>query len=434
MLVFSGPMKQRVAAILLVALAAPIVLVAQATRVGVQCDPDNGGLTLPAGFCALVVAAETGGARHLAVAANGDVYVALKTVDKPSGVVALRDTNGDGRADVRERFGDTGGTGLILRNGYLYMSQDTAVVRYPVKDGQLLPTGPVETVVGGFARQTTHATKALTFDERGGLYVNVGSFTNSCAEPVPPQPKAVGLNPCAQQEYSGGVWRFDANRTGQVFPRDGTRYMRGLRQTNALRWNPLVNALYLAQHGLGGFAEWPEHYNGEQNAENPAEELLRVDEGSTFSYPYCYFDRLQGKYVMSPAYGGDGKKVGDCGKYRQPVASYPGHWAPNDMLFYTGSQFPRRYYGGAIIAFHGGNGRAPSQLQGFNVAFQPMQEGKASGPFEVLADGFTGKRVLSDVKEAAARPMGLAQGPDGSLYVSDSIKGKIWRVVYRGLP
>ena len=426
-------MRQRFSALVLVALAAPIVLSAQAARTAVQCDPDNGGLTLPPGFCALVVAAETGGARHLAVAANGDVYVALKTADKPSGVVALRDTNGDGRADMRERFGDVGGTGLVLRNGYLYLSQDTAVVRYPMKDGQLLPTGPAEPVVTGFVRQTTHATKTLTFDDRGGLYVNIGSFTNFCVE-SPQQPKAMGLNPCTQQEYSGGVWRFDANRTGQVFPKDGTRYMRGLRQTNAMRWNPLVNALYLAQHGLGGFNEWPEHYNEEQNAENPSEELLRVQEGSTFGYPYCYFDAVQGKHVMSPAYGGDGRKVGDCAKYPQPLAAYPGHWAPNDMLFYTGSQFPRKYYGGALIAFHGGNGRAPRQLQGFNVGFQPMQNGTASGPYEILADGFAGKRVLSDIKEAAARPMGLAQGPDGSLYVSDSIKGKIWRVVYRGLP
>ena len=431
MLVFSNPMRQRFSAILLVALAAPIVLSAQAARTAVQCDPDNGGLTLPPGFCALVVAAETGGARHLAVAANGDVYVALKTADKPSGVVALRDTNGDGRADVRERFGDVGGTGLILRSGYLYMSQDTAVVRYPMKDGQLLPTGPAEPVVTGFVRQTTHATKALTFDDRGGLYVNVGSFTNFCVE-SPQQPKAMGLNPCTQQEYSGGVWRFDANRTGQVFPRDGTRYMRGLRQTNAMRWNPLVNALYLAQHGLGGFAEWPEHYNEEQNAENPSEELLRVQEGSTFGYPYCYFDAVQGKHVMSPAYGGDGRKVGDCAKYPLPLAAYPGHWAPNDMLFYTGSQFPTKYHGGALIAFHGGNGRAPRPLQGLNVAFQPMQDGKVSGSYEILADGFAGKPVLADIKEAAARPMGLAQGPDGSLYVSDSIKGKIWRVMYPG--
>jgi glucose/arabinose dehydrogenase len=425
-------MRIRSAAFLALALAAPAVLLGQSPRASATCDPDNGGLALPPGFCALVVAPETGGARHLAVAANGDVYVALRTADKPSGVVALRDTNGDGRADVRERFGDIGGTGLVLRNGYLYMAQDTAVVRFPMKDGQLLPTGPAETVVGGFVQQRTHATKTLTFDGRGRLYVNVGSFTNACTEST--QPRAAGLSPCPQQEQNGGIWRFDANRIGQVFPRDGVRYMRGLRQTNALGWHPQANALYLVQHGLGAFAEWPEHFDEEQNAENPAEELLRVDEASTFSYPYCYYDRIQGKHVMAPAYGGDGQKVGDCAKYPKPLTAYPGHWAPNDLLFYTGDQFPNRYRGGAIIAFHGGAGRTPRPLEGFKVVFQPMRDGRVSGDYETLADGFVGPRRVMKLEEAQARPMGLAQGPDGSVYVSDSLKGRIWRVIYRGTP
>ena len=425
-------MRYRSAAVLVWALAAQAVLLGQSSRASATCDPDNGGLTLPPGFCALVVAPETGGARHLAVAANGDVYVALRTADKPSGIVALRDTNGDGRADVRERFGDVGGTGLVLRGGYLYLAQDTAVVRFPMKEGQLLPTGPAETVVGGFVRQRTHATKTLTFDSRGGLYVNVGSFTNACTEST--QSKAAGLKPCPQQEQNGGIWRFDATRIGQVFPTDGVRYMRGLRQTNALGWHPQANALLLVQHGLGGFGEWPEHFDEDENAENPAEELLRVDAGSTFSYPYCYYDRVQGKHLVAPAYGGDGKQVGDCATYPKPLAAYPGHWAPNDLLVYTGDQFPSRYRGGAIIAFHGGAGRAPRPLEGFTVVFQPMQEGQVSGGFETFADGFVGLRRVMTLEEVQARPMGLAQGPDGSVYVSDSIKGRIWRVIYRGAP
>jgi hypothetical protein len=92
-------MRFSLPASLALALTVPAVLMGQAARTQVACDPDNGGLTLPSGFCALVVAPETGGARHLAVAANGDMYVALRTADKPGGVVALRDTNGGGRAE-----------------------------------------------------------------------------------------------------------------------------------------------------------------------------------------------------------------------------------------------------------------------------------------------------------------------------------------------
>src|SRR6266849_3336899 len=75
----------------------------------ITCDPDNGGITLPAGFCAVVAADNLGTARHLTVAANGDTYVALQA--KPGGVVALRDTNGDGRFDQKESFGEGSITG-----------------------------------------------------------------------------------------------------------------------------------------------------------------------------------------------------------------------------------------------------------------------------------------------------------------------------------
>lgn len=424
-------MKRLSVAIFITALVAPIILLAQAARSAVQCDPDNGGLTLSSGFCALVVADNTGRARHLVASSRGDVFVAISNQpNAPGGIVALRDTNGDGRADVREKFGDSGGTGILIQNGYLYMSRDDAVVRFPMKEGQLQPAGPVEIVVSLFPQQRVHPTKSLAFDNRGGLYVNVGNPSNACTEPD--QAKTAGLNPCTHQEHGGGVWRFDANRTGQIFEKDGARYMTGLRQTNSLRWNSAVNALYLVQHGRGGLNRWPEYYDDEQNAELPSEELLRVDEGSVFGFPYCYHDRLQGKRVLSPEYGGDGKKVGDCAKYAPPLAAFPGHWAPNDMLFYAGSQFPRKYFGGALIAFHGSGGRSPLPQAGYNVVFQPMQDGKTSGNYEVLADGFAGKAPLMKSEEAAARPVGLAQGPDGSLYVADSVKGKIWRVMYRG--
>ena len=85
------------------------------------CDPGNGGLTLPAGFCAQVVADDLGAARNLAVAANGDVYVSIRTGVRAPGqpmqpgyLMGLRDTNGDGTLDRKERFGTVGATGLVL--------------------------------------------------------------------------------------------------------------------------------------------------------------------------------------------------------------------------------------------------------------------------------------------------------------------------------
>ena len=417
----------------LTALVAPIVLLAQAGRPAAQCEPGNGGLTLPNGFCALVVAENVGPARHLVVSRSGDVYVAIRNQEKePGGVVALRDTNGDGRADVRERFGDSGGTGIQIYNNYLYVSRDDAVVRFPMKEGQLSAAGPAEVVVSGFPQQRVHATKTLAFDNRGGLYVNVGNPSNACTEPD--QTKTAGLSPCAHQAVGGGVWRFDANRAGQVHGKDGTRYSSGLRQANAMRWHPTVNALYLAQHGRNGLNRWTEYFNDELNAETPAEELQRIDQGADHGFPYCYFDRVQGKRILAPEYGGDGKKAGDCGKYPLPVAAFPAHWAPNDLLIYTGAQFGQKYQGGAFIAFHGSGSRAPLPQGGYNVVFQPLRDGKAAGNYEVFANGFAGRDVLKTRDEAAARPMGLAEGPDGSLYIVDSVKGKVWRVINRGGP
>ena len=154
-------MRRALLGLLAVALTAPLALFAQAGRPAVSCDPGNGGLTLEAGFCAMVVAESVGQARHLVVSPAGDVYVAIRSqADAPGGIVALRDTNGDGRADVRERFAESGGTGIAIFNGHLYLSRDEAVVRFPLKAGQLLPAGPMEIVVSGFPQQRVSVRQA----------------------------------------------------------------------------------------------------------------------------------------------------------------------------------------------------------------------------------------------------------------------------------
>jgi glucose/arabinose dehydrogenase len=135
---------------------------------------------------------------------------------------------------------------------------------------------------------------------------------------------------------------------------------------------------------------------------------------------------------LNPEYGGDGQKVGRCDQYALPLVAFPGHWAPNDLLFYTGTQFPAQYRGGAFIAFHGSWNRAPLPQKGYNVTFVPFSGDKVSGKYEVFADGFAGKMPLAQPNDAVARPEGLAVGPDGSLYVTEGQKGRIWRVMYRG--
>jgi glucose/arabinose dehydrogenase len=396
------------------------------------CDADSGGLKLPERFCALVVADGLGYARHLAVAENGDLYVALRNGDKEKGaIVALRDTSGDGRADVRERFGDDGGTGIRLRNGYLYYARgDRSIVRYKLRPGQLLPD-PTPEVLVELPEQRSHAGKAFVFDGKGSLYVNVGAPSNAC-QAQDRTAQVPGQDPCPLLATSGGIWRYDEARTGQKHPAGGRRYATGLRQMIALAWHPRESALFLVQHGRDQLDTlWPALFTAEQNAELPSEELLRIAEGGDYGWPYCYHDGRQGRHVLAPEYGGDGKTLGRCERQAPPLLAFPAHWAPNDLLFYTGRQFPERYQGGAFVVFHGSWNRAPLPQGGYNVTFVPFKDGRPSGAYEPFADGFAGAAPPAAPAQAPHRPSGVAQGPDGSLYVTDSVKGRVWRVFYR---
>jgi glucose/arabinose dehydrogenase len=378
------------------------------------------------------VAEDLGPARHLAVNGTGDLYVALLRKTGGGGIVALRDSNADGRADVVKRFGQSGGTGVRVRGEWLYFGQETAVVRYRLKKGELVPSGPAETVVDGFPLQFQHEAKSIALDDEGWLYVNVGAPSNACQRWDRVRGSR-GIDPCPQLERQGGIWRFAADRAGQKQRGHKARFATGIRNAVAVAWNPSARRLYAVQHGRDQLHDlWPDLYTEEQSAELPAEELLLVREGADFGWPYCYYDQIQGKKVLAPEYGGDGRKIGRCAAATPPVAAFPGHWAPNDLLFYTGTQFPQRYRGGAFIAFHGSWNRAPSPQAGYRVTFLPFQGELPSpeGP-AVFADGFAGKTSIRSPGDARFRPMGLAQGPEGSLYISDSVQGRIWRVIYR---
>ncbi len=177
---------------------------------------------------------------------------------------------------------------------------------------------------------------------------------------------------------------------------------------------------------------WPEHFTAKDNAERPAEPMFRVDkQGENFGWPFCFFDYLTQKPVLNPEYGGDGKEVGRCDKFSLPIASYPAHWAPVDIEFYTGSQFPAKYKGGAFIAFHGSWNRSPMPQEGYNVTFQPFSGDAPSGKFEIFASGFPGRDEIKTSNEATTRADGVAQAPDGSIYITDSEKGKVWHVMYK---
>lgn len=393
-----------------------------------RCAPDNGGITLPPGFCALVVADSLGPVRHLAVTAEGDVYAALSGRNNgPSGAVALRDTDGDGRADVRERFGSGAATGVEIHDGWLYLGYNDAIVRWRLTPGQLVPRGQPERIVTGLPTGG-HAAKSMAFDGRGGMFVNIGSRTNAC-QAADRQAGQPGQDPCPELETRAGTWRFDAGRAGQT-QAQGERWATGIRNGMAMDWNAEAGALFAVSHGRDQLTGWP-GFTEQANAETPAEEMFRLDRGTDGGWPYCYFDPAARRKVLAPEYGGDGRETGRCPGKAEPVHAFPAHWAPNDLLFYTGTRFPQYYRGGAFVAFHGSWNRAPLPQQGFNVVFLPFRGGRPFGPHEVFASGFAGVENPAP-NTARHRPTGLALGPDGSLYVSDDVGGRIWRILFRG--
>lgn len=392
-------------------------------------DRDNGGITLPEKFAAVVVVDTLGRGRHMAINSNGDIYLHLSRLNgEKKGIVALRDTTNDGRADIIQSYSDIMGTGIELHDGYLYYSDRRHVYRSLLKEGNLLPEEVRDTVVT-LVDGVGHMEKPFTFDGKGNIYVNVGSMSNACEVPLRTA-HSKGPNPCTELETRAGVWRFRADSLNQMQDL-AHRYATGIRNAVALTWNTDVDRLYAVQHGRDDLHRyWPEYFTEDQNLELPSEIFFDLNEGDDMGWPYCYYDHQQGKKFLNPEFGGDGKISDGCEKAKDPLVGFPGHWAPNDVLFYKGNQFPEKYKQGAFIAFHGSWNRLGREQQGYKVVFVPMKDGKPSGQWEVFADGFIGQQQITNPGDAFFRPVGLAEGPDGSLYISDSQHGRIWRIIY----
>ncbi len=404
-----------------------------------KTDGDNGGLFLPAGFGALVVVDSVGPSRHIAVRDNGDIYVKLSIREGRKGNVALRDTDNDGKADIIQRWGDypndgTFATEMRIHNDYVYFSSELVVYRQKLTSNKLIPNSPIEVILTDRFPLRWHNAKSLAFDNENGMYVTFSAPTNACenwatAKGDKSYAGVKGYAPCRDLKNFGGIWKFDKNKKGQ-FQSDGTRFATGLRSIVALSWNQTDNSLYALNHGRDFlYSHAPQYYTPWHEAVLPSEEFIKIKKGDNFGWPYSYYDHFQNKRILAPEYGGDGIKEAD---YNKPLMGLPAHWAPNDLLFYKGDQFPARYKDGAFVAFHGSANRTPYPQAGYIVAFLPFKNGKPVGTWEVFADGFTGMETVKLLDEVQYRPMGLSEGPDGSLYISESKQGKIWRVLFNG--
>lgn len=429
--------------ILLLMVCAVCAVDAQAGRVtgGTgQRGCETAGLQLPAGFCATVFADQVTGARHVVVAPNGDVFVntqsggrASAAAGRPStgSILALRDTDRDGKADMQRRFGVGGGTGIALSGNSLYATAGNSIVRYRIPSGSLAPTGRPDTIVTDLPT-TGHRSHNFVLAGRA-LYLNIGSGTNACQE-RDREAGSRGMDPCTDLESRAGIWVFDAGRMHQRVT-DGRRFATGIRNAVALTRNPFDGYLYATVHGRDQLHDnWPTLYTTQENAENPGEIMIRLERGADYGWPYCYYDVATRSLVLAPEYGGDKRTVGQCSTKTPALMAFPAHWAPNGMVFYTSTTFPSQYRGGAFIAFHGSWNRSPLPQAGFRVVFAPFRGNRPTGTFTTFADGFLARppgaaRVTAG--PGVHRPVGLAESPDGALYITDDTGGTVYKVTYR---
>jgi glucose/arabinose dehydrogenase len=379
-------------------------------------------LKLPSGFKANVIADSLGSLRHLVVTDRGDIYVKLNSLKNGKGIYFLSDMDHDGRIDKKTGFGNYPGTGIKIKGQYLYSASNTGVYRYKLDNkGEVIDTDKPELIVKGLVDKRRDNSKSIALDDQGNLYVSVGSYSDACRQTG----SGNGIPGCPLLDSVGGVWKFKANKLNQTYG-DAVHYAKGIKNAVGVEWNTSTGSLFATQHGRGSFDDkFPQYYTAKQSSELPAETLYELHEGADAGWPFVYYDQFQKKKMLAPEYGGDGKIAVDD-KYLDPLVAFPAHLAPNDLLFYTGNMFPAKYKNGAFFVLHG---QSPQLKKGYMVAFVPFEKGKPSADWEIFAE-FAGVDLAKPTGPIKYRPAGLAQGPDGSLYISDDLKGTIFKITY----
>lgn len=350
--------------------------------------PDDSRLQAPAGFRVNVFAQGLSDARWLAVAENGDVFLAESSADR---ITLLRDSNGDGKADMTSVFatGFDNPHGLAVRPGFLYVADADAVWRLKYAPGQTKAVGKAEQVTpdGAFGPSGGHWTRDIAFSPDGArFYVAIGSRRNIDEEAAP-------------------------RATVQEFAADGSAlgtYASGLRNPVGISFYPGTSDLYVTVNERDGLGDGlvPDY-------------LTRLTPGGFYGWPYFYIGN-------HPQPGFAGKRPDLADDSIVPDVLFRSHSAPLGLVFYDAAQFPKAYRGDAFVAMHGSWNSA--EPRGYYVARVPFKDGRPQGYYETFLTGFW--VAGEDRARVLGRPVGLAIAKDGSLLVGDDVGQKIWRVSY----
>ncbi len=304
-------------------------------------------------------------------------------------ITLLRDTDGDGVADLRTAFlsGLDSPFGMALIGDTLYVANTDAVVRFPYRSGQTgidvapvkvadLPAGPIN----------HHWTKAMVASADGRtLYVGVGSNSNVAENGMENEVARAAI---LEIDVASGATRVHAS---------------GLRNPTAMDLNPQDGQL------------WAVVNERDELGDNLVPDyLVSVRKGGFYGWPYSYFGQRLDPRVkpQAPAL---------VATALVPDYALGSHVAPLGLVFYDSGALPSKYRGGAFIGMHGSWNRSPPA--GYRVVFLPFDQGKPSGPMQTVLD-----RFVNAQGQAQGRPVGVAVGRDGALLVADDVGNTVWWV------
>lgn len=351
----------------------------------------------PAGFQVSIFAADLEGPRVIATAPNGDIFVAESEANR---IRVLRDTNGDGRADLNEVFADNlrQPFGLAFhphgdKPEYLYVANTGDVVRYRYRSGDIKASSKPEMIVkdlsaGGRLTGGGHWTRDIVFSRDGQtMFVSIGSRSN--------------VDDDAEEMRRARIFAYDPD--GE----NGRVYAWGIRNPVGLAIDPQTGALWSSVNERDGLGD-----------DLPPDYITRVKEGGFYGWPWYYIGNHE-----DPRHRGKHPEL--AAQVIVPDVLIQAHSASLDLTFYDRDQFPERYRGSIFAAEHGSWNR--EKRTGYKVIMVPVTKGAATGEYEDFLTGF-----VTPGGDVWGRPVGVTVAADGSLLVSDDGSGIVWRVSYAG--
>jgi glucose/arabinose dehydrogenase len=353
--------------------------------------------------------------RNMIQAENGDIFVVLSNSERSttekikndiSGksdaevggksanrIILYRDANKDGIPESSSVFLDKLNQpyGMLIIKDKFYVANTDGLWVYPYKSGDTKITQPGKKIVnlpaGGY---NNHWTRNLIANkDQSKIYISVGSGSN------------VGENGMENEVRRANILEVNPDGTGEKI------YAAGLRNPVGMSWNPVTGELWTVVNE-----------RDELGDELVPDYLTSVKQNAFYGWPYAYFGKNEDPRRK-------GEKPDLVAKTIVPDVPLGSHTASLGLTFYTANQFPEKYKNGAFIGQHGSWNR--SSLVGYQVAFVPFANGKASAPYQPFLTGFIANEAKGDVY---GRPVGVLQIADGSLLVADDVSGIVWRVSY----